>query len=117
IKHAGEQVSILVKEEIKLARLELSNKSQRAGRGAGLLGGALLIALYAIGTLIAAAVLGVAVVFEPWLAALIVGGGLLLLALSLALVGKSQLKAATPAAPSETLESVRADMDALKGKD
>ncbi len=116
VKHASEQVSILVKEEIKLARLELSNKSKRAGRGAGLLAGALLVALYALGVLVTAAVLGVAEVFQPWLAALIVGGGLLLLAIIFALIGKSQLKAATPPVPSETMESVRADMDALKGK-
>ncbi len=116
VRYASEQLSILVKEEIKLARLELSNKSKRAGRGAGLLGAGLLLALYGLGVLVAAAVLGVAEVFQPWLAALIIGGGLLLLAIIFALIGRRQVKAATPAAPVETMESVRADVDALKGR-
>ena len=116
VKHASGQVSILVKEEIKLAKLELSHKSKRASKGAGLLGAALLIALYALGVLITAAVLGVAEVFQPWLAALIIGGGLLVLAVLFALIGKRQLKAAKPLAPSETIESVRDDIGALKGK-
>lgn len=115
VKYASEQLVILVREELKLARLELSNKRKRVGRGAALLGMAALFALYAIGVLIAAGVLGVAQVFQPWLAALIVGGGLLFLAAIFAVLGKRQLKAATPSVPPEVLENVKADMGALKG--
>ena len=116
VKHASEQLSTLVREEIKLASLEMSEKGRRAGRGAGLLAGALVFVLYAIGVLIAAGVLGVAQVFEPWLAALIVGGGLLLLAIVCVLVGMASMKRATPPIPSETLASIKADVDALKGR-
>ncbi|MGI8647653.1 MAG: hypothetical protein DLM55_10700 [Acidimicrobiales bacterium] len=115
VKYASEQLVILVREELKLARLELSNKRKRVGRGAALLGMAALFALYAIGVLIAAGVLGVAQVFQPWLAALIVGGGLLFLAAIFAVLGKRQLKAATPPVPPEVVENLKADMGALKG--
>lgn len=115
VKYASEQLVILVREELKLARLELSNKRKRVGRGVALLVMAALLALYAIGVLIAAGVLGVAQVFQPWLAALIVGGGLLFLAAIFVVLGKRQLKAATPSVPSEVLENVKADVNALKG--
>ncbi|MGH3430922.1 MAG: phage holin family protein [Terriglobales bacterium] len=114
IKHASEQVSILVREEIKLAGLEMSKKGKLAGRSVTLLVVAALLAVYAIGVLIAAAVLGVALVFDPWLAALIVGGGLLLIAVLFGLIGAKSLGSASPL-PKQTIQSIKADVSALKG--
>ena len=67
-----EETSTLVRDELRLAQLEMTRKGKYAGIGAGLLGGGALFAVYAVGTLVAAAVLGLALVVPGWAAALIV---------------------------------------------
>lgn len=114
VKHASEQISTLVRDEIRLAKLELAAKGKRAGRGAGMFGGAGLMALYGVGVLLAAAVLGLAQVVSPWLSALIIGGALLLIAALLALLGKRQVKRATPAMPAEAIEGLKTDVKMMK---
>lgn len=110
-----EQVSLLVRDELALAQAELKAKGRAAGLGAGLFGGAGLVAAYGLGVLIAAAVLGLATVVDAWLAALIVGVVVLAVAGVLALTGKKQVTQATPPVPTEAVEGVRRDVDALKG--
>ncbi|MCU1603527.1 MAG: hypothetical protein JWO22_4236 [Frankiales bacterium] len=109
-----EETSTLVRDELRLAQLEMSRKGKYAGIGAGLLGGGALFAVFALGTLVAAAVLGLAVVVPGWAAALIVSGVLLVLAAAAALVGKKEITAAVPPVPTEALENVKLDLAALK---
>src|ERR1700735_2332070 len=80
VKQLSEQVSRLVRDELRLAQLEMTRKGKQAGVGAGLLGGSGIIALYAVGCLLAAAIIGLATAVAAWLAALIVGVVLLLIA-------------------------------------
>ena len=54
---------------MRLAQAELTEKGRHAGKGAGMFGGAGLVALYGVGALVAAAILGLATVIEPWIAA------------------------------------------------
>jgi len=108
------QTATLVRQEIKLAQLELQEKGKRAGLGAGMFGGAGLVALYGVGALVAAAVLALATAVDPWLAALIVAAVLLLVAGVLALSGKRQVKQATPPVPEQALESVQRAVDEVK---
>ncbi|WP_248960135.1 phage holin family protein [Sphaerisporangium perillae] len=114
VKHLSEDVSRLVKDEIRLATLELTRKGRKAGLGAGLFGGAGVIALYGGGALVAALILLVAQVLTPWIAALIVGVVLLIVAAVLALVGKRQVARATPPLPEEAIRNIKADVDAVK---
>jgi hypothetical protein len=116
VKHLSEQVSVLVRDELKLAQLEMTRKGKQAGIGAGLLGGSGLIALYAVGCLLACAILGISRVVEPWLAALIVGGALLIVSATAALLGKARLQKATPPVPKQAVESVKADVSEIKEK-
>ncbi len=113
VRRASEQVNTLVRDEIQLARAELSAKGKRVGKGAGLFGGAGLAALYAIGALIAAATLALDLVMPAWAAALIVGVVLLLAAGVLALIGRDQLQKARPPMPEESAQSLRADVGAV----
>jgi hypothetical protein len=113
VRRASEQFSTLVRDEIQLARTEMTEKGKRAGMGAGMFGAAALFALYGVAALLAGAILGIARVLPAWAAALIIGGGLFLFAGMLALAGRMNLKRATPAAPRETMSSVRADVHAL----
>ncbi|RCG26231.1 phage holin family protein [Sphaerisporangium album] len=114
IKHLSEDVSRLVRDEIRLASLELGRKGKRAGLGAGLFGGAGVMALYGGGALVATAILALALVLPGWLAALIVGVALLIVAAMMALIGKQQMSRATPPLPEEAIRSLKADVDVLK---
>jgi hypothetical protein len=114
VKQMTEQVSRLIRDELKLAEIEMTRKGARARRGIGIFGGSGVIALYAVGCLLAAAIAGIATAVSVWLAALIVGVVLLGVAGIGALAGRSQLKKATPAVPEETVQSVKADVEEIK---
>jgi uncharacterized membrane protein YqjE len=114
IRHLSEDVSRLVRDEIRLATLELTRKGKRAGVGAGLFGGAGVIALYGGGALVAALIMLIAQVLTPWIAALIVGVALLVVAAVLGLSGKRQVVKAAPPLPEETIRNLKADVDVLK---
>jgi hypothetical protein len=114
VSRALEQMSTLVRDELRLAQAEVTQKAKRAGLGAGLLGGAGAIALYGLGVLIAAAVLGLATVVDAWLAAVIVGVVLLAIAGILALVGKKDVQSALPPLPSDAISGVKADVGAVR---
>jgi hypothetical protein len=115
VKLAAEQVSRLVRDELRLAQTELAEKGKRAGIGFGLFGAAGFIALYGVGALLAAAIIGLAIVVPAWLAALIVGVALFLAAGLMVLVGRSQVKKAVPPAPTEAVRNVKADIDTISG--
>jgi len=110
----SQEMSSLVRGEMELARLELTEKAKHAGTGVGAFGAAGIVALYGIGVLIATAILALALVLDAWLAALIVGVVLLAVAGVMAMVGKKQVAEATPMTPERTTESVKQDLDAVK---
>lgn len=114
VKQLSEQVSRLVRDEMKLATVEMSSKAKSAARGAGLFGGSGVLALYGTGCLLAAAIIALAGVLRPWLAALIVGVVLFVIAGIAALMGKGQVKRATPPVPRHAADSVKADVEQIK---
>lgn len=113
VQHASEQAARLVREELALARAELVEKGRHAGFGAGLFGGGGLVALFGLGALVLAAIAGLAEAVPAWLAALIVGVALLLVAGGLALLGRRQVRQAVPPMPEAATREVRADVDAV----
>jgi MFS family permease len=114
VKQAVEQAQTLVRDEVRLAQLELQEKGKRFGLGAGMFGTAGVVALYGLGALIAAVVLLIATALEPWIAAAIVAGALFVVAGVLALVGKKEIEQATPAVPEEAKASVQRDVEEVK---
>jgi uncharacterized membrane protein YqjE len=114
IQRASQQTATLVRDEIRLAQLELQEKGKRLGMGAGMLGGAGLVAVFGVGALVAALILALATVLDAWLAALLVAVGLLALAGMLALTGKGKLEQATPPVPEEAIESTKHDVETIK---
>lgn len=114
VSRLSEDVSRLIRDELRLAQAEMTTKAKHAGIGVGLFGTAGVIAFYAGGVLIATAILALALVLDAWLAALIVGIVLLVAAGIAGLVGKKQVDQATPPVPTETIESVQRDVDAVK---
>lgn len=114
---AGElasDVSLLVRQEIRLAEAEMREKGRVALPGLGLIGGAGVAALSAAGALTAALVLVLDLFLDAWLAALLVGVGLAGLAAVLALSGKARVEDAGSPLPEETIDNVKEDAQWLK---
>ena len=114
IKTMSADLSRLIRNEIQLAQIELSAKIKTAGIGVGAFGGAGVLAFYGLAVLIAAAVLGLAMVLPAWLAALIVGVVVLAIAGVAALIGKKKVSEAGPAMPERTVASVKEDVAEIK---
>lgn len=113
VKLASEQVSHLVRDELRLAQLELSRKGKQAGIGAGMFGAAGVVAFYGGATLIATVVLLLALVMPAWLATLIVGVVLLAIAGVMAMLGRARVKQATPPVPKRTVDSLKEDIETV----
>ncbi|MFC4113866.1 phage holin family protein [Nonomuraea zeae] len=114
VNDLSEQVSRLVKDELRLARLELTEKGKHAGFGAGLFGAAGIAAFFGGAALVTTVIMLLARVMPAWAAAAIVAVVLFVVAGLLGLVGKNQVKRAAPPVPSETIASVKADIDMVK---
>ena len=104
-----------VKNEIEQLKGELIAKIKHAGIGVGLFAAAGFMAFFLLAVLIAAAILGLATALPGWLAALIVAGILLVIVVILVLAGLRQVKQGVPPAPTETIKSVKKDVNVIKG--
>src|SRR3569833_287032 len=109
-----EQLGTLVRDEVRLAQAEITQKAKRLGVGAGLFGGAGLVAVLGLNALITAGILGLAHVLPGWLAGILVAVVLFAVAGVLALIGRKDVQQAAPPLPTETLASVQADVAAVK---
>jgi MFS family permease len=116
VKQLSEQTSRLLRQEVELAKAELTIKGKRAGVGAGMFGGAGVLGLYAVGALIAAAIAALDTAMATWLAALIVGAVLAAAAGVVALTGKQKVQEAMPPVPEDSVESVKEDVQWTKAR-
>ena len=114
VHRASEQISVLVRNELALAKAELAEKGKHAGIGVGLFGGGGVLAMYGVGALIATLIIVLELFLPLWLAALIVTVALFLVAGILALIGKQQVTKAVPPEPTAAIESVKADVDEVR---
>lgn len=110
----SEQASQLVRDELKLARAELTEKGKKAGVAGGLYGGAGLIALYGLAAFVAAAILGLAGPVPDWAAALIVGAVLFVAAGVAAMLGRREAAQASPPLPQEAVAGLKEDIQTVK---
>jgi uncharacterized membrane protein YqjE len=116
VKAMSEHTSHLVRDEVRLATMELKEKGKKAGMGIGMFGGAGVVALFGVGALIAGLIMLLAQAMDAWGAALVVAGALFALAAVLALVGKKEVTQAIPPAPEEAIGSIKTDIDVVKEK-
>jgi hypothetical protein len=107
-------VRTLVRDELELAKRELTVKAKRAGAGAGLFGGAGVLGLYGLAALIFTVGALLALALPAWAAALITTVAVLLVAGVAALIGRAQVKRAVPPEPLEAMASGRRDVEAVK---
>lgn len=116
VHQLSEQIPHLIRSELQLAQLEMTEKGKRAGIGLGMFTAAGLIAFFGVASLVAAAIAALTVVLPAWAAALIVAGALLLLAGVAAIVGRNRVQAAVPPTPEHAITGVRRDLAAMKGE-
>jgi membrane protein len=114
VRQLSEQTTTLIRQELRLATAEMQEKGRQAGSGAGMIGGAGLVGLYGVGALVAAAIIGLGTLVEPWLAAAIVGVVLLAAAGLAGLLGKQRVERAIPPTPEQAVESVQRDISTVK---
>lgn len=114
VKQASEQISELVRQEMRLAAAELRGKGRRLGIGGGLFGGAGLVGFVALQALAATVIAALALALPVWAAALIVTGALAGVAAVLALAGRKQIDRATPPTPQQAIDGVKADVAEIK---
>src|SRR5918997_3157040 len=110
LKQLSEETTTLVRQELELAKAEMAEKGKKAGKGAGMFGGAGVVGFLALGALTAALILALDTGMKAWLAALIVGVVYAAIAGVLALTGKKEVQQATPPVPEQTVESVKEDV-------
>ncbi len=110
----SEDLSHLVRSEIKLAQVEVTEKAKGFGAGIGAFGAAGVLALFGLGLLLATAVIALSLVLPAWLAALIVTVVVFAIAGVAALVGKKKVSEAAPPVPTKAVESVKEDVAEIK---
>jgi uncharacterized membrane protein YqjE len=113
-KQLSDDLSTLVRQELKLAQVEMTEKGKKAGVGVGMFGGAGVVALLALGSLTACLIAALATGMETWIAALIVTVLYGAAAGVLALNGTSRVAEATPPVPEQTVETVKEDVQWAK---
>jgi uncharacterized membrane protein YqjE len=114
INRATAQISTLVRDELALAKVELVAKGKRAGIGGGLLGAAGVLGLYGLGLVIALVVVLLDLAVALWLAVAIVTVLVFAAAGVAALLGRRQLREATPPVPSEAAAGLAEDVQTVK---
>ena len=114
LKQMAQDLGSLVRQEIDLAKAEISEKGKKYGAGAGLFGGGGLIALLAMMALTACFILALSEVMHPALAALTVAVVYGIIAAIAFLMGKGKVDEASPPVPEQTVESVKEDAEWLK---
>jgi hypothetical protein len=112
VRRFSEELLTLFRQEMALATAEVSRTLRKLAAGVASIAAGALVLYAGFLTLLAAAVLGLSHVVEPWLAALIVGGAVTIVGLVLLMAGKKTMEPEN-LKPRRTVESLREDKDVL----
>jgi hypothetical protein len=113
-KSLTSDLSLLLRQEIDLAKAEMAEKGRTAAPGLGMFGGAGIVALCAAGALTAFLILVLSTFLPDWAAALLVGAVLAAVAYVLVQQGKERVADAGPPVPEQTIETVKEDVEWAK---
>jgi uncharacterized membrane protein YqjE len=114
VQRASQQLSQLVRDEMRLAQAEMTEKGKRFGKGGGLFGGAGLVGVLTLQALVVTVIAALSLAMDVWVAALIVTGVLAAVTAVMAALGKQEVSKATPPTPEQTMDSVKADAAEIK---
>ena len=111
LRRLSRETTQLVRQEIELAKAEITEKFKRAGAGMGLFAAAAALGLAALGAFTAFIILALSLAIAGWLAALLVAivfGGV---AAALAASGRQQIKLASPLIPEQAIDSTKESVE------
>jgi hypothetical protein len=114
VKELATETSTLVRQELDLAKAEMTERGRQASKGAAMFGGAAAAGLLAAGALTACLIAALDLVMATWLAALIVAVVYGAVAGALAMTGRKQIREATPPVPEQAIDSVKEDVQWAK---
>jgi uncharacterized membrane protein YqjE len=115
VTRVSENASLLIREEIELAKAEIEQKLRRIARGAVAGSVAAVFLLFALIYLLESAAWGIADAVDTiWLGFLIVGGALVLFAILGALFAIRSLRSGTPPTPDQAIEEARLIREAIE---
>jgi uncharacterized membrane protein YqjE len=114
VKDLATETSTLVRQEIDLAKAEMTERGKQAGKGAGILGAAAVVGLLAAGALTACLIAALDLAMATWLAALVVTLVFGAIAAALAMIGRKQIQEAAPPVPEQAIDSVKEDVQWAK---
>ena len=114
VKDLAGETSTLVRQEIDLAKAEMTERGKQIGKGAGILGAAALVGLLAAGALTACLIAALDLAMATWVAALVVTVVFGAIAAVLAMTGRKQIQEAAPPVPEQAIDSVKEDVQWAK---
>jgi uncharacterized membrane protein YqjE len=114
VKDLTRDISELVRQEIELARVEMTQKGKKAGLGVGMFGGAALLGMAVVGGSMATVIILLDLAMPLWLASLITTLLYAGAAGVLALRGRDELRETGAPVPQRTKESVKEDVQWAK---
>jgi uncharacterized membrane protein YqjE len=115
VKQVSEHASRLMRLELELAQLELKQKASALGAGVGLMVGAAVFGLFALGFLLATFASALSNAVAMWLALLIVAVFVAIVATVLALLGRRSLQKGSPPVPKQAIEEAKITSTTLRG--
>jgi uncharacterized membrane protein YqjE len=113
-KQLSDELATLVRQELRLAQAEMTEKGKKAGIGIGMFGGAGVVSFLALQALTACLVALLATAMDVWIAALIITVVYAAVAGVLGVSGKNQVSEATPPVPEQTAETLKEDVQWAK---
>nr|WP_028805666.1 phage holin family protein [Streptomyces sp. 142MFCol3.1] len=114
VQRATQQLTELVRTELRLTQAEMKEKGKRYGKGGGLFGGAGVVGILMLQALAATVIAALALVLPVWAAALAVTATLGVIAAVMVMSGKKQVTSAAPPAPTQSIDNVKADIAEIK---
>ena len=114
VKELSHEAATLVREEVALAKAEMTEKGKQAGLGLGMFGGSGLFAVFSFGALTTCLIAALNTFMALWLGALIVAVVYAAVAGALAMTGKQEVKQAKPPVPEQTKQTLKEDMQWAK---
>jgi uncharacterized membrane protein YqjE len=114
LRELSQQTTDLVRQEIELAKAELTQKGKRAGVGASMFGGAGLFGVFAFAALTTAIIAALDLAMPVWVAALIVAVVYGIVAAVLAQRGKQKVQDVGAPMPEQTKDSLKEDVQWAK---
>jgi Putative Actinobacterial Holin-X, holin superfamily III len=114
IRSIGADLSLLIRQQVALAKEEVRGIAAEKATGGALLAAAAVFALFVLGFASLAGAAALDLVLPRWAALLIVAGIYLVLAVIAVVIGRNAI--AAPATPERTKQTVKEDLEWAKHK-